>query len=148
MQSIGKRAAQRLVIARGKSISQFAESGAWDQLNEELEATQNEVKKALEENRDTDLITLVSIGGPNTLEGLGGDDLYFLNNSADVVIEAADGGTDIVGATVDYTLPDNSYIELLSMLGSGLTGRGSAGRTSTSTPISCRSCRAATSPAP
>src|SRR6202043_986780 len=51
------------VIARGKSISQFAESGAWDQLNEELEATQNEVKKALEENRDTDLITLVSIGG-------------------------------------------------------------------------------------
>src|SRR6201982_610747 len=51
------------VIARGKSISQFAESGAWAQLNEELEATQNEVKKALEENRDTDLITLVSIGG-------------------------------------------------------------------------------------
>src|SRR6201984_1157855 len=51
------------VIARGKSISQFAESGAWDQLNEELEATQNEVKKALEENRDTDLITLVSTGG-------------------------------------------------------------------------------------
>ena len=71
--------------------------------------------------------TLVSIGGPNTLEGLGGDDLYFLNNSADVVIEAADGGTDIVGATVDYTLPDNSNIELLSMLGSGLTGTGSAG---------------------
>jgi hypothetical protein len=51
------------VIARGRSISQFAESGDWDQLNEELEATQNEVKKALEENRDTDLITLVSIGG-------------------------------------------------------------------------------------
>ena len=51
------------VIARGRSISQFAESGDWDQLNEELEATQNEVKKALEENRDTDLITLVSVGG-------------------------------------------------------------------------------------
>src|SRR6266481_7011477 len=51
------------VIARGKSITQFAEDGSWDQLNEELEATQNEVKKALEENRDNDLITLVSIGG-------------------------------------------------------------------------------------
>jgi hypothetical protein len=51
------------VLARGKSITQFAEDGSWDQLNEELEATQNEVKKALEENRDTDLITLVSIGG-------------------------------------------------------------------------------------
>jgi hypothetical protein len=51
------------VLARGKSITQFAEDGSWDQLNEELEATQNEVKKAMEENRDTDLITLVSIGG-------------------------------------------------------------------------------------
>src|SRR6202047_1103242 len=51
------------VIARGKSISQFAESGAWDQLNEELGARQKGVKKALEENRDTDLITLVSVGG-------------------------------------------------------------------------------------
>ena len=51
------------VLARGKSITQFAEDGSWDQLNEELEATQNEVKKALEENRDNDLITLVSIGG-------------------------------------------------------------------------------------
>jgi hypothetical protein len=51
------------VLARGLSIAQFAENDAWDQLNEELEATQNEVKKAMEENRDTDLITLVSIGG-------------------------------------------------------------------------------------
>src|ERR1700736_2438144 len=51
------------VLARSASITQFAENDAWDQLNEELEATQNEVKKALEENRDTDLITLVSIGG-------------------------------------------------------------------------------------
>ena len=71
--------------------------------------------------------TFISIGGPNTLVGLGGDDLYFLNNSADVVIEAADGGIDIVGATVDYMLPDNHNIEVLSMLGSGLTGTGSAG---------------------
>lgn len=51
------------VLARSKTITQFAENDEWDQLNEELEATQNEVKKALEENRDTDLITLVSIGG-------------------------------------------------------------------------------------
>jgi hypothetical protein len=51
------------VLARGKSITHFAENGAWAQLNEELEATQNEVKKALEENRDGDLITLVSVGG-------------------------------------------------------------------------------------
>jgi hypothetical protein len=58
-----KLSVSQSVLARGQSIAQFAENNAWDQLNEELEATQNEVKKALEENRDTDLITLVSIGG-------------------------------------------------------------------------------------
>ena len=36
--------------------------------------------------------TLLSSGGPNTLVGLGGDDLYYVNNAADVVIEAANGG--------------------------------------------------------
>jgi hypothetical protein len=58
-----KLSVSQTVLARSSSITQFAENNAWDQLNEELEATQNEVKKALEENRDTDLITLVSVGG-------------------------------------------------------------------------------------
>jgi hypothetical protein len=51
------------VLARSKSINEFAENGLWDQLGEELEATQNEVKKALQDNRDTALIDLVSVGG-------------------------------------------------------------------------------------
>jgi len=58
-----KLSVSQTVLARGASITQFAENNAWAQLNEELEATQNEVKKALEENRDMDLITLVSVGG-------------------------------------------------------------------------------------
>ena len=53
--------------------------------------------------------------------------IYYVNNSADVVIEEANGGIDIVGATVNYTLPENHNIEALSMLGSGLTGTGSSG---------------------
>ena len=40
--------------------------------------------------------TLLSSGGPNTLVGLGGDDLYYVNNTADVVTEAANGGFDSV----------------------------------------------------
>jgi VCBS repeat-containing protein len=67
--------------------------------------------------------TLMSSGGPNTLEGLGGNDVYYVNNTADVVIEAASGGFDTVGATVNYALPAN--VEALYMLGSGLTGTGS-----------------------
>ncbi len=58
-----KLSVSQSVLARSASITQFAENDQWDQLNEELEATQNEVKKALDENRDTDLITLVSVGG-------------------------------------------------------------------------------------
>ena len=69
--------------------------------------------------------TLLSSGGPNTLVGLGGDDLYYVNNAADVVVEAPDGGFDTVAATVGYTLPAN--VELLYMIGSGFTGTGTSG---------------------
>ncbi len=51
------------VLSRSKSITEFAENGLWDQLHEELEATQNEVKKSLKDNRDNNLIVLVSLGG-------------------------------------------------------------------------------------
>ena len=71
--------------------------------------------------------TLLSTGGANILVGLGGDDLYYVNNSGDVVVEGAGGGLDTVIATVNYTLQDGHNIELLSMLGSGLTGSGSSG---------------------
>ena len=67
--------------------------------------------------------TLLSSGGPNTLVGLGGDDLYYVNNTADVVIEAANGGYDTVIATVDYTLPARN-VEALYMIGSGLDRHG------------------------
>ena len=66
--------------------------------------------------------TLLSSGGPNTLEGLGGDDLYYVNNAADVVIEVPGGGVDTVLASVDYTMPADA--EALYMMGSGLTGTG------------------------
>ena len=69
--------------------------------------------------------TLLSSGGPNTLVGLGGDDLYYVNNAADVVIEAANGGFDSVMASLSYTLPAN--VEALYLTGSGLTGTGNSG---------------------
>ena len=68
---------------------------------------------------------LLSIGGANTLVGLGGDDRYYVNHSGDSVTETAGGGYDIVSATADYTLPAN--VEALYLMGTGLTGTGSAG---------------------
>jgi hypothetical protein len=50
------------VLRRGKSITDFAESNEWNTLKEELEATQNEVKLAMEEQRDDQLVLLVTLG--------------------------------------------------------------------------------------
>ena len=51
------------VLSRGNSINEFAENDEWDALQEELEATQNEVKSSMQTHRDQDLIILVSVGG-------------------------------------------------------------------------------------
>ena len=56
-------AVSQSVIARGSSISDFAESNEWNTLKEEMEATQNEVKLALEEQHDAELVSLVTLGG-------------------------------------------------------------------------------------
>jgi len=50
------------IIARGNSLFEFAERNEWNTLKEELEATQNNVKLALEEQHDAALVCLVSIG--------------------------------------------------------------------------------------
>ena len=51
------------VIERGASITGFADQKLWDQLKEELEATQNEVKNGMADQKDADLVTLVTVGG-------------------------------------------------------------------------------------
>ncbi len=51
------------ILARGNSITQFADDNDWSSLKEELEATQNEVKQALDALHDEELVTLLSLGG-------------------------------------------------------------------------------------
>lgn len=50
------------ILMRGSSITDFAERKLWDQLKEELEATENEVKNSMRDNKDSDLVTLVTVG--------------------------------------------------------------------------------------
>src|SRR6266481_5104067 len=51
------------LLSRGNSINEFAENDEWDTLQEELEATQNEVKSSMQSHSDQDLVILVSVGG-------------------------------------------------------------------------------------
>ena len=51
------------LLSRGNSINEFAENDDWDVLQEELEATQNEVKSSMQSHSDQDLVILVSLGG-------------------------------------------------------------------------------------
>src|SRR6185312_14017080 len=53
-------------------------------------------------------------GSPSTLIGLGGDDLYYVNNPGDLVLEAAGGGNDRVLAGVSYGLDAGQEIEMLT----------------------------------
>jgi len=50
------------VVARGNSITDFAERNDWNTLKEELEATQNDVKQHLADQKDDDLLTLITAG--------------------------------------------------------------------------------------
>lgn len=62
------------VLGRGSSLNDFAENNDWNALREELEATQNEVKLEMEEQKDQSLITLVTLGawlrGTDIVSGL------------------------------------------------------------------------------
>jgi hypothetical protein len=50
------------VLARGKSISDFADRNDWSALREELDATTNEVRLAMAAQRDEGLATLIAAG--------------------------------------------------------------------------------------
>jgi Ca2+-binding RTX toxin-like protein len=76
--------------------------------------------------------TLSGLGGNDTLDGKGGkdsliggigNDTYIVDNIGDVIKELAGEGTDLVKASVNYTLSDN--VENLTLTGTeGLTGKG------------------------
>lgn len=66
------------LLARGNSLNEFAEKNQWNALKEELEATENEVKLTMAEQKDQDLMILVTIGA--WVRGLQAASAIVLNN--------------------------------------------------------------------
>ena len=67
---------------------------------------------------------LSGLGGADKMAGYGGNDTYVVDNTGDIVVEAADSGTDSVYASVNYTLGAN--VENLYLSGAAANGTGNA----------------------
>ncbi|MFH2071508.1 MAG: hypothetical protein ABIJ75_01520, partial [Actinomycetota bacterium] len=68
--------------------------------------------------------TLDGGAGVDRLEGGSGDDTYYVDSAADAVVEAAEGGTDTLVASMDADLRDYGSIENLTLTGGGVRGTG------------------------
>jgi Ca2+-binding RTX toxin-like protein len=70
--------------------------------------------------------TLIGTTGADIFIGLTGNDTYTVNNAGDIVTEALNEGTDLVQASISYTLPDN--VENLTLTGTtNVNGTGNSG---------------------
>jgi Ca2+-binding RTX toxin-like protein len=62
--------------------------------------------------------TLIGGAGNDDMSGGTGNDIYYVDSAGDLITEASGGGTDLVLATVDYTLAP--FVENATMIGGAL----------------------------
>ena len=96
-----------------------------------ISGTGNDMANMLTGNALNNILTggagndiLNGMAGADRMIGGTGNDTYHVDNSGDVIVEAANEGTDNVLASADYTLSDN--IEQLTLTGTAIRGTGNA----------------------
>src|SRR5574341_2173382 len=88
-----------------------------------LNGTGNALNNAITGNSGNNVLD--GAGGNDTLGGGLGDDTYVVDSAADRVLEALNGGSDLVRSSVSYVLPLN--VERLELTGAGdINGTGNA----------------------
>jgi ELWxxDGT repeat protein/VCBS repeat-containing protein len=84
-----------------------------------LHLTGNALSQTIVGNAGDNVLDDGGAGAPDTLQGLGGDDTYIINNSNDIVTEATGGGNDHVLTSVSFTLGAGQEIETLTPMNFG-----------------------------
>ncbi|MFI0848966.1 calcium-binding protein [Mesorhizobium sp. IMUNJ 23232] len=82
-----------------------------------IDLTGNAFAQSTTGNDGDNILNDGGLGGADTMAGRGGNDIYRINNSGDVIIESASaaGGTaDRVSTSVDYRLADGVGIEIMT----------------------------------
>lgn len=79
-----------------------------------LNLTGNEFSQAIYGNEGANVLNGGGGTAADTLVGFGGNDWYYVNHTADRVLEAVGGGNDRVLTSVDYKLGAGQEIEILS----------------------------------
>jgi len=114
-----------LALRAGQEIENLSVDPGADYANLALNLAGNEFANALTGNAANNVLD--GKGGADTMTGGNGDDTYYVDDAGDVVVEAANQGTDTVHTTVSHTL--SADVEILRALGSAdiaLTGNGLA----------------------
>ena len=95
--------------------------------------TGNDAVNVLTGNGGNDLLN--GGGDADTLAGGAGDDTYIVDNIADVIIEAASAGTDVVQASVSFALNDTDSIGVENLTLTGLIAINATGNSLANTII-------------
>ncbi|MCT7662921.1 calcium-binding protein [Shinella kummerowiae] len=104
------------ILSPTAHVEKLSTSSATD--TQIINLTGNAFKQYITGNAGANILSDGGQGAADTLRGLAGNDIYRIYNSGDVIIEAADQGTDRITAAVDYALGTAVSVEILATNGS------------------------------
>ena len=82
-----------------------------------LNLTGNALSQLIIGNNGANILSAGATGSADTMQGLGGADIYRVFNSGDIIVEGVGGGIDRVAAAVDFALAADDNIETLATNG-------------------------------